>query len=57
MEGIAKCLPTKFLKKCMKCYRYTMRAEPYQPHIDFYYVCVDNKYKGFIKEPKHESNN
>jgi hypothetical protein len=49
---ITMCSPTKYLKKCDKCYRRNAKAKPdeWQSYSNFYDACKNNKWEYFIKD-------
>ena len=48
MPDITMCSPTRFMKKCEKCYR--LKAEPSrrQSYSNFYDACKGNNYEYFM---------
>lgn len=52
---ITMCSPTKYLKKCNKCYRRNAKPDKWQSYSNFYDVCKNkrNKYEYFIAEVRY----
>ncbi|CAK0755042.1 hypothetical protein CCP1ISM_50026 [Azospirillaceae bacterium] len=45
---ITMCSPTKYLKKCSRCYRFKAKPDAWQSYSNFYDVCKKGKYKYFM---------
>jgi len=52
MVDITMCMPTKYLKKCEKCYRLNAYPSKHQSYANFYSDCKFNKYNKFIPMEK-----
>lgn len=59
MVDMTLCNPTKYLKKCEKCYRLKAKPDMWQSFSNFYDECKGNKYVFFMSmkrpKPKHLS--
>lgn len=54
MPDISMCSPSKFLKKCYTCYRYTAKPDTHwQSYSNFYDVCRNNKFSEYIDDSEY----
>lgn len=50
MPDITKCSPTKIMKKCQTCYRFTSKPDQWQSYSNFLEDCKANEWRNYMEE-------